>query len=479
MIDLSIKKLLKVKKDIRDAIVEKGVTIADDNNFEEYPKQIRKITGSGGGSVETSTLNNVVNSSSKAVSVGDKVFLNQFTAIKGDENYLTGDTPTYLKYLSVDGNFLYSANATGLPSYAQLENLSIKNDFMQSYTVNNGHYDFGPNGELLSRNIITASGSNTPEEIRDDKIYWKKYITYYHGYAYIGEDIYIIHKQDENKNYVAKVDLDSGEDIKLWNITDVDWESASNKSQCVAIRKNNKIYVYEFNKNIVIIIDESTDSVEIKNLNLKRMQKSDIRPVAVTSDHKFIMFTPHSLSLYSFNLIRCDSDIDLTELKLDDCGNLKLMAKFTENYQFFFNRFNQILSVQSSGSKKENLILQYIGCDEKNLPLFQEIKIQKPAKYSNFDFVNVPASIDGACTKLTYKLEYYSDRVTVIQALNDFSQFEIVDPYLCNSTSLQGVVLKNAESGQKTSVQTYKIDEAVATVKTNINAEIEIVGGVQ
>lgn len=265
----------------------------------------------------------------------------------------------------------------------------------------------------------------------------------------------------------------------MWsNITDVDWASGYQKSQCVAIRKNNKIYVYEFNKNIVIIIDESTDNVEIKNLNLKRMQKSDIRPVAVTSDHKFIMFTPYGVSNHPFNLIRCDSDIDLTELKLDDCGNLKLMANLNE-YRFFFNRFNQILSVQGVDSKKENLILQYIGCDEKNLPLFQEIKIQKPAKYSNFDFAALPASIDGACTKLTYKLEHYSDCVTVIQSLNDFSQFEIVDPYLCNSTSLQGVVLKNAESGQKTSVQTYKIDEAVATVKTNINAEIEIVGGVQ
>lgn len=159
MIDLSVKKLLKVKKDIRDAIVEKGVAIADDSNFEEYPKQIQKITCSGGSGVETSTLNNVVNGSSKAVSVGDKVFLNQFIAIKGDENYLIGDTPAYLRYLSADGNFLYSANATGIPSYAQLENLSIKNEFMQSYTVHNGHYDFGPNGELLSRNNILSNGS--------------------------------------------------------------------------------------------------------------------------------------------------------------------------------------------------------------------------------------------------------------------------------------------------------------------------------
>lgn len=129
MIDLSIKKLLKVKKDIRDAIEEKGVTITDDSNFEDYSKEIQKITGSGGSDIETSTFNNVLNSSSNKVNVGEKVFLNHINVLSGEGNCISdynNAKTTYARIMSVDGNFLYAPNDSQLLSYVKLDGLKAK-----------------------------------------------------------------------------------------------------------------------------------------------------------------------------------------------------------------------------------------------------------------------------------------------------------------------------------------------------------------
>lgn len=485
MIDLSIKKLLKVKKDIRDAIEEKGVTITDDSNFEDYSKEIQKITGSGGSDIETSTFNNVLNSSSNKVNVGEKVFLNHINVLSGEGNCISdysGAKTTYARIMSVDGNFLYAPNDSQLLSYVKLDGLKAKDFATVTYNENLNCLAFGPKGELLTCNLRYSSSSNTDPEYRCDLKYWKEYISYYAGGGYIGEDVYIL--QSDSKNYVVKKDLETGNNLKQWLVDDVNWSYSTDKAQCIALYENDKLYVYDFKANIVVIIDEKTDTVTKESINVSRLQSSNIRPVAITNDHKFIICKSSSSLYEKLNCIRRDSLYSFAELSDLESGKMQLQNKFDNLASlFFFNRFNQILSIKYQ-QKGKYLILQYTGCDENNLPIFSEIKLQKPEAFSSdeYDFTsdNIPFTFDATGSKVVYSLQKDSNfNYVIVQSLEDCSQFEIVDPDLCNSTSVQGIVQKTAESGQTTKVKSYKMKEATATITTNIDAEIEIVGGAQ
>lgn len=486
MIDLSIKKLLDVKKDIRDAIEEKGVTIADDSNFEEYSKHIQKISGSGGSDLETSTFNNVLNNSSNKVNVEDKVFLNHVNALSGEGSCISDKDDfktSYPRILSADGNFVYAPNAMQQLSYVKLDGLKAKDFSTVTRTLGLRDLAFGPNGELLTCNLRYTSGSNTSEEYRCDSRYWKEYISYYAGGGYIGEDIYVL--QSDNKNYVIKKDLETGKNLKQWLIEDVDWSYANYKAQCIALYENDKLYVYDFKANIVAIIDENTDTVTKENINVSKLQEINIRPVAITNDHKFIICKSTNSSSERLRCIRRDSINSFTELSDLESGKLQMQNKFANlNYLFFFNRFNQILSIKYQ-QKDKYLILQYTGCDENNLPIFNEIKLSKPDAFNSDEYSftsdDIPFTFDATGTKVVYALQKNDGdfNYVIVQSLEDRSQFEIVDSDLCNSTSIQGIVQKAAETGAMTKVKAYKMKEATATVTTNINAEIEIVGGIQ
>lgn len=486
MIDLSIKKLLDVKKDIRDAIEEKGVTIADDSNFEEYSKHIQKISGSGGSDLETSTFNNVLNNSSNKVNIGDKVFLNHVNVLSG-EGFCISDSAvsktSYPRILSADGNFVYAPNATQQLSYVKLEGLKAKDFSTVTSNLNLCDLAFGPNGELLTCNLRYTSGSNTSEEYRCDLKYWEEYISYYVGGGYIGEDIYVL--QSDNKNYVIKKDLETGKNLKQWLIEDVDWSYANYKAQCIALYENDKLYVYDFKANIVAIIDENTDTVTKENINVSKLQEINIRPVAITNDHKFIICKSTAASYERLRCIRRDSINSFTELSDLESGKLQMQNKFANLYYlFFFNRFNQILSIKYQ-QKDKYLILQYVGCDNNNLPIFSEIKLSKPDAFNSdeYSFTSdvIPFTFDATGSKVVYSLQKNDGdfNYVIVQSLEDRSQFEIVDSDLCNSTSVQGIVQQTAETGAMTKVKAYKMKEATATVTTNINAEIEIVGGIQ
>ena len=486
MIDLSIKKLLDVKKDIRDAIEEKGVTIADDSNFEEYSKHIQKISGSGGSDLETSTFNNVLNNSSNKVNIGDKVFLNHVNVLSG-EGFCISDSAviktSYPRILSADGNFVYAPNATQQLSYVKLEGLKAKDFSTVTSNLNLRDLAFGPNGELLTCNLRYTSGSNTSEEYRCDLKYWEEYIDYYAGGGYIGEDIYVL--QSDNKNYVIKKDLETGKNLKQWLIEDVDWSYADYKAQCIALYENDKLYVYDFKANIVAIIDENTDTVTKENINVSKLQEINIRPVAITNDHKFIICKSTAASYERLRCIRRDSINSFTELSDLESGKLQMQNKFANLYYlFFFNRFNQILSIKYQ-QKDKYLILQYVGCDNNNLPIFSEIKLSKPDAFNSdeYSFTSdvIPFTFDATGSKVVYSLQKNDGdfNYVIVQSLEDRSQFEIVDSDLCNSTSVQGIVQQTAETGAMTKVKAYKMKEATATVTTNINAEIEIVGGIQ
>ena len=486
MIDLSIKKLLDVKKDIRDAIEEKGVTIADDSNFEEYSKHIQKISGSGGSDLETSTFNNVLNNSSNKVNIGDKVFLNHVNVLSG-EGFCISDSAvsktSYPRILSADGNFVYAPNATQQLSYVKLEGLKAKDFSTVTRTLGLCDLAFGPNGELLTCNLRYNSGSYTSAEYRCDSRYWEEYIDYYAGGGYIGEDIYVL--QSDNKNYVIKKDLETGKNLKQWLIEDVDWSLPGYKAQCIALYENDKLYVYDFKANIVAIIDENTDTVTKENINVSKLQEINIRPVAITNDHKFIICKSTESSSERLRCIRRDSINSFTELSDLESGKLQMQNKFANLYYFFFfNRFNQILSIKYQ-QKDKYLILQYTGCDENNLPIFNEIKLSKPDAFNSdeYSFTSdvIPFTFDATGTKVVYSLQKNDGdfNYVIVQSLEDRSQFEIVDSDLCNSTSVQGIVQQTAETGAMTKVKAYKMKEATATVTTNINAEIEIVGGIQ
>lgn len=486
MIDLSIKKLLDVKKDIRDAIEEKGVTIADDSNFEEYSKHIQKISGSGGSDLETSTFNNVLNNSSNKVNIGDKVFLNHVNVLSG-EGFCISDSAvsktSYPRILSADGNFVYAPNEEQYLSYVKLDGLKAKDFSTVTYTLGLRNLAFGPNGELLTCNLRYTYGSNTSAEYRCDSRYWEEYIDYYAGGGYIGEDIYVL--QSDNKNYVIKKDLETGKNLKQWLIEDVDWSYSSYKAQCIALYENDKLYVYDFKANIVAIIDENTDTVTKENINVSKLQEIDIRPVAITNDHKFIICKSTDSSYERLRCIRRDSINSFTELSDLESGKLQMQNNFA-NYasHFFFNRFNQILSIKYQ-QKDKYLILQYVGCDNNNLPIFSEIKLSKPDAFNNdkYSFTSdaIPFTFDATGSKVVYSLQKNDGdfNYVIVQSLEDRSQFEIVDSDLCNSTSVQGIVQQTAETGAMTKVKAYKMKEATATVTTNINAEIEIVGGIQ
>lgn len=498
MIDLSIKKLLDVKKDIRNAIEEKGVTIADDSNFEEYSKHIQKISGSGGSDLETSTFNNVLNNSSNKVNVGDKVFLNHVNVLSGEGKSFSDkdDVKTsYPRILSADGNFVYAPNSYQKISYVKLNGLEAKDYSTINYQCRTNLYDlaFGPNGELLTCHLRYSSGGSAtgaPEEYRCDLKCWKEDSGFIHAdgsthmySGYIGEDIYVL--KSDNKNYIIKKDLETGTTLKTWVADGADWAYCEYMAETIAMYENNKLYVYDFYKNVVYIIDDATDSVTKESINISRLQSTDIRPVAITNDHKFIIFKATSNINDILHCIRRDSMTSFTELSALESGKLQLQNNFA-NYasHFFFNRFNQILSIKYQ-QKDKYLILQYVGCDNNNLPIFSEIKLSKPDAFNNdkysFTSDNIPFTFDATGSKVVYSLQKNDGNFNyvIVQSLQDFSQFEIVDSDLCNSTSVQGIVQQTAETGAMTKVKAYKMKEATATVTTNINAEIEIVGGIQ
>lgn len=498
MIDLGFQKLQQVKKDIRDAIEEKGVAIADENNFESYSKEIQKITGSGGGSdIETSTFKNVLNNSSKTINVGDKVFLNHVNVLSGEGNCVSDkdDVKTSNpRILSADGNFIYAPNTYQVLSYVQLDGLSVKDySTVVNYTTNLNTLAFGPSGELLTCHLRYSSGGTAvgaSEEYRCDAIYWKEASGFFNGSTrmyggYIGEDIYIIEGHDDKKNYILKKDLETGKNLKQWVVEDSDFSSMSNQACCISVYENNKLYVYDFKGSIVYVIDEATDTITKESLSVKRLQSTDIRPVAITNDHKFLIAKTSSSTSEQLKCIRRDSVTAFTEISNLESGKLQLQGQFDGiESRFFFNRFNQILSIKYH-QRNKYLILQYVGSDENDLPLFNEIRLSKPEPFNTdeYDFSDsiIPFTFNANGTKVVYSLQKTDGNFdyVIVQSLTDYSKFEVVESNLCNSMSVQGIVQKNAESGATTSVKAYKMKEATATIKTNVNAEIEIVGGVE
>ena len=107
-----IAKITEIKKDIHSAIKNKGVDIANDTPFEEYPSEICKISGGGSGSIDTTELT-VQNISNANVASGETCMLSRIATESGDNNFIKTESSysgTNAAIMSEFGDKLFGTN---------------------------------------------------------------------------------------------------------------------------------------------------------------------------------------------------------------------------------------------------------------------------------------------------------------------------------------------------------------------------------
>ena len=465
-------KIKDVKKDIFNEIKNKKVEIQENTPFEEYPNEIRKITG-GGVALDSTTLV-VRNLSGKDLKVGDSCWLNYSCNIQNSKNSfprlngsLTGGV------LSADGNFIYFPNSKGLATYIKLNGIELNNSFIPYNWESAGFclFNYGPNGEILTRNSIEyASSSRSETDYRSDT----RYVNF--GTSnYVGEDIFVDYYN--KTSCVYKRNLDTGEILHTWTLKKVDggkddefddynWERA----KFLASNINGKTILFNFRKERkkYFILDESLpDNSEIEGMPISIDQSDDIVPWFITEDKNFLV------SLRPFKFFKIESLNTFTTVYPTDIVQLEgVLDTYLTLEKIFYNKFAQTFSIVTS---TDCYIFQYVGSDG-GRPLLNKVFIPDLQPV-------MPASGRLTLSADMKKAYQYSGKSPsydyYMYSLQDQASFIAVPDNSCSSVSLQGIVTKVIPDTDLIEVSVFKLEEKDIEINVPADTEIEIIGGLE
>lgn len=466
----NLKKIEFIKEQIHSAIKNKGVNIANDIPFEEYPNEIGKITG-GGVALDSTTLV-VRNLSGKDLKVGDSCWLNYYCNIQNSKNSfprLNGSL--IIGILSADGNFVYFPNKDGIAAYSKLNGIELNNSVIPSPWNDAGSvFHYGPNGEILTKNSISNGNvSRLATDYRSDT----RYVNF--GTSnYVGEDIFVDYYN--NTSCVYKRNLDTGEILHTWTLKKVDggkddefdnrnWE----RINLLASNINGKTILFNFHKERekYFILDESLpDNSEIEGIPISIDLSSGIIPWFITEDKNFLV------SLQPFKFFKIESLNTFTEVYPTNIVQLEgLLNTYLQLDKIFYNNFSQTFSILTN---TDCYIFQYVGSDG-GRPLLNKVFIPdlQPVK-SGSRRLTLSADMKKACQ--------YSDNSPYhyyMYSLQDQASFIAVPDNSCSSVSLQGIVTKVIPDTDLIEVSVFKLEEKDIEINVPADTEIEIIGGLE
>lgn len=469
-VNSDINKILQIKKDIHSAIKNKGVDIPNDTYFENYPNEIRKITG-GGVALDSTTLV-VRNLSGKDLKVGDSCWLNYYCNIQNSKNSFPRPQ-NLLKtgILSADGNFVYFPNKDGIAAYSKLNGIELNNSVVPSSWTSAGYclFHYGPNGEILTRNSISNwSSSKLETDYRSDT----RYVNF--GTSnYVGEDIFVDYYN--KTSCVYKRNLDTGEILHTWTLKKVDggkddefedlnWERVN----LLASNINGKTILFNFRKGRekYFILDESLpDNSEIEGIPISIDQSDDIIPWFITEDKNFLV------SLQPFKFFKIESLNTFTTVYPTNIVQLEgVLDTYLTLEKIFYNKFAQTFSIVTS---TDCYIFQYVGSDG-GRPLLNKVFIPDLQPVSGSGRLTLSADMKKACQ--------YSDESPYhyyMYSLQDQASFIAVPDNSCSSVSLQGIVTKVIPDTDLIEVSVFKLEEKDIEINAPADTEIEIIGGLE
>lgn len=467
----NLTKIEFIKEQIHSAIKNKGVGIANDTPFEEYPNEIGKITG-GGVALDSTTLV-VRNLSGKDLKVGDSCWLNYSCNIQNSKNSFPRPfTFATSGVLSADGNFVYFPNSDGIAAYSKLNGIELNNSFIP-YIWNSAGYclfHYGPNGEILTRNSISNDdGSGLETDYRSDT----RYVNF--GTSnYVGEDIFVDYYN--KTSCVYKRNLDTGEILHTWTLKKVDggkddefdnynWE----RTKFLASNINGKTILFNFRKERkkYFILDESLpDNSEIEGIPISIDLSNDIIPWFITEDKNFLV------TLKPFKFFKIESLNTFTTVYPTEAVQLEgVLDTGLTLGKIFYNKFSQTFSIVTS---TDCYIFQYVGSDG-GRPLLNKVFIPdlQPVT-SDSGRLTLSADMKKACqysNKSPYHYYMYS--------LQDQASFIAVPDNSCSSVSLQGIVTKVIPDTDLIEVAVFKLEEKDIEINVPADTEIEIIGGLE
>lgn len=526
-VDLQIQEILNIKKDLHAAIKEKGVDIASNAGFAEYPKEIKKITGDGSSTVGTSNFK-CLNTTQNTIKKGERVFVNWMSSKFGDY-HITGDY--YWKYgnssdnylqkfycLSPNGRYLYGCSSNGL-QYAELKGL------IPEYKASNNAYAsplynrIDKAGHVIKcpcrNNYSISNSSETPARV--DSTYYlfsnllcsgTDYGSKYQNINFLENDIFIRGSSYvEEGDYVGqifKVDIDSGKILKRWHTKESTDNKSTGSALCsITIKENGQLYLLDFYRSLIYTLNDNLeDNAEIEGSPIIGVPSSlafQIRPIGITNDNNIIIC--YNKETTGICLLQ---KVALTEWKLltiadlqnswSDCYNLKDTGDSA-----LWNPTNQVLSLQySSGSStaegnglKYGWILKYYGLDENNTPIWRRVNLHLPEVCKNWQKsylapVTFSADMSKACLLSDYtgSLDYdeSTDTEGGLLLIHNLTQVSLEiagsDSSNLNSYAFQGIATQDILPNELGEISTLEIEQVDVTINVDANnANITIDNG--
>ena len=498
----NLTKIESIKEQIYSVIKNKGVDIANDIPFEEYPNEIGKISG-GSGSINTTELT-VQNTSGTNVASGQTCMLSRIATESGDNKFIVNNS-NYSSYnaaiMSEFGDKLFGTNYSVngvIQLYWTIEDLNgvdISKPCRYEGTVNDlKEITWGPNWELITRSSLfqgefSWTSDNTSARVDTTKITFNMFNG--NPTLYIGEDIFIERRYGSNDQYwFNKINLSSGVIEKKFSCTDY----LPKHYKFVARKEGNNLYLYDFNKNIRYLLDVSVeDNTNIKDLpqdSLTTNFNSNIEFYcnSFTDDGNFLLL---GNNYYSFGIMRRINDTTFKLLDVDEYPPiLKAYIQTAGSNNFVFNSHNGVLSktnIDAITSRDISLrCLKYSGISQTGDPIFVDIKLQIPEDYDITNkYFRGPITFDKNVTKCCIPLGTsgnYPALDICLMYVNTESDFKIVTPsqYNFNDQSLSCVAEEDIISGNTGNVLVYELKTSTATITSNANnAEIKIIGGAE
>lgn len=231
--------LLQTKSDIKDAIIEKGVEVAETDTFRSYADKIKSIEAGGGGNTRKIYAKNY---SSTTPQKNDKVLIKYgMEAGKEFETEFTTGNNTYTKYVHP---MIFYNNNTIIFSYGEksgkrleyIDNVWSSAGYLFEYSISKYTYEYLSNGIITSNDFSGAvTGRGYIIDINTSITFANcKYLGSYNGIHYACGD-----SSDNNDVFIFDFDNKAVTSTQVVNGPD---------SRRNAYLRNDKIFLYSSKK---------------------------------------------------------------------------------------------------------------------------------------------------------------------------------------------------------------------------------------
>ena len=270
----NLTKIEFIKEQIHSAIKNKGVDIANDTPFEEYPTEIGKISG-GGDNTILKTISTIPNPN-----VGMCVFSTPAAVLAEESALFRSSDFSGSPALGID---YYGMNILPYKGYMDREQ-SIFKLRHNPFTIEKTSFSYPMSSAGHFRYFNNIIFYNLPDSsLRFDAGNIKTY-----SYAYLGDENFFYNSNDKT---VVRVDLDTGEVLESYTC-DIDLHPYS-----TTIMNNNILYSSSQYYNDMFRVNEETKSLD----RIGDFPINNVSFPGFTNDKKFLIGT-NNYQLYIFDV---------------------------------------------------------------------------------------------------------------------------------------------------------------------------------